>query len=251
MIAFDLDGTLAESKQQMEPGMSQALYSLAEDRKIVIISGGSFNQFEKQFLPSFTPMGNDSSLVYKNLYLLPTSGSRRYQYNSERKEWELTDTVAMSNEIKQKVLVTLKTFLLDNKYGMEPTIKGDEIIEDRITQITMSALGQHAPISLKKDWDPNQIKRKKIVKELKEMLPEVEINIGGTTSIDILPKGFNKAQGLIRLIDKLELNKEDMIFIGDAIFPGGNDYSPYEAGIECIKVIGPEETLIKIKNWIV
>ena len=39
-------------------------------------------------------------------------------------------------------------------------------------------------------------------------------------------------------------------FIGDAIFPGGNDYSAYQAGIDTIQVGGPEETSVYIKDWI-
>ena len=96
----------------------------------------------------------------------------------------------------------------------------------------------------------NQAKRQQIKSELESQLPEVNITIGGATSIDILPKGFNKASGLLRLLNKLGMTIEDMVFVGDAIFPGGNDYSAYEAGIECLKVSGPIETKEVIKNWI-
>ncbi len=250
IVAFDLDGTLAESKQQMSEEMADILFSLAKERKVVIISGGSFHQFEKQFLPSFNIKNSDQDLIYSNLYLLPTSGSRRFQYNFENKEWQVTDTEEMPKEVRLKVLVVLKDLILSGKYDMVPIIAGDEIIEDRITQITLSALGQHAPLEDKKIWDPDQLKRQEIKKELELLLPEVDINIGGTTSLDILPKGFNKAKGLIRLIDNLEIEKIDMIFVGDAIFPGGNDYSPYEAGIECLKTSGPAETVKIIKNWL-
>ena len=86
---------------------------------------------------------------------------------------------------------------------------------------------------------------------LDKELPETSIIIGGTTTIDILPKGFDKATGLKRLLEKLGMTIDDMVFIGDAIFPGGNDYSASEAGIESIKVSGPEETKETIKKWIV
>ena len=33
-----------------------------------------------------------------------------------------------------------------------------------------------------------------------------------------------------------------MIFVGDALFPGGNDYPAKEAGVESIQVRDPEET---------
>jgi phosphomannomutase len=74
--------------------------------------------------------------------------------------------------------------------------------------------------------------------------------INAYSSIDIVPKGFNKAVGLLRYLSKIGLNKSDIIYVGDALFPGGNDYSIVEAGIEHIAVKGPEETEILIKNWL-
>ena len=249
IIAFDLDGTLAESKQEMKTEMSSLLKDLVKERMVVIISGGSISQFEKQFLPSLTNTDKDE-LFFDNLFLLPTSGSRRYQYNKANSSWVITDTVEMLPEVSKKVMLALEEYIALGKYDIHAVIPGDKIIEDRVTQITLSALGQHAPLSDKSIWDPNQLKRKQIKKDLEEILPEVEINIGGSTSIDILPKGFNKAKGLLRLLDRLGMSIEDMLFVGDAIFPGGNDYSPYEAGIQCIKTSGPTETQEIIKSWL-
>lgn len=250
IIAFDLDGTLAESKQALSFDMAELLCRLAKNKKVAIISGGSFNQFKKQFLPFFNPKTDDESLVYSNLILLPTSGSRRYQYDLDKKDWVITDEEGMPPMAKEKTLAILREFIASNQYGIGPIIDGDEVIEDRVTQITMSALGQNAPLDKKIIWDPDQAKRKKMLEELAPKLPEVEINIGGTTTLDFLPKGFNKAKGLIRLLNHFGMVIGDMVFVGDAIFPGGNDYSPFEAGIECVKVIGPSDTKEVIKKWI-
>ena len=251
IVAFDLDGTLAESKQQLGTDMAEVLCTLALEKKVAIISGGSFNQFLKQFLVSFIPTAEEKELIYSNLILLPTSGSRCYQYDGILKEWIITDTEEMPQEIREKTLNILRAYAETGKYGIGPIIEGDEVVEDRVTQISLSALGQHAPLENKMMWDPDQAKRKEMKKELELVLPEVEINIGGATTLDLLPKGFNKAKGLMRLLGKLKMTKEDMVFIGDAIFPGGNDYSPYEAGISCIKVAGPKETKAIIESWMV
>jgi len=163
----------------------------------------------------------------------------------------MTDEEAMSQNSKEKIITVLNELILSGKYGIGQVIEGDKIIEDRITQVTFSALGQNAPLDKKSIWDPDQSKRREIKTEIESRLPDVEINIGGTTSLDFLPKGFNKAKGLIRLLDKLGMTINDMVFVGDAIFPGGNDYSAYEAGIESIKVSGPLETKKLLKGWIV
>ncbi|HEY5589285.1 MAG TPA: HAD-IIB family hydrolase [Candidatus Paceibacterota bacterium] len=251
IVAFDLDGTLAESKQHLENDTAELLCLLAKERIVVIITGGSFEQFKKQFLPYFKPNIEDEELIYKNLILLSTSGSQRYQYDEKIKDWAMTDIEEFPGDTKSAVIKALNEIISSGKYGIEPAIEGDEIIEDRLTQITMSALGQHAPIDLKKIWDPDQVKRQEIKKILDAKLLDVSIIIGGTTSLDILPKGFDKAKGLIRLLNKLGMSIDDMLFIGDAIFPGGNDYSAYEAGIESIRVSGPSESKEIISSWIV
>jgi hypothetical protein len=33
-----------------------------------------------------------------------------------------------------------------------------------------------------------------------------------------------------------------MLFVGDALFPGGNDYAAKKTGIGCVRVYGPGDT---------
>jgi HAD superfamily hydrolase (TIGR01484 family) len=250
IVVFALDGALTESKQKLENDMSHLLCSLAQEKIVAIITGGSYEQFKKQFLPFLKPNEENKNLVYKNLILLSTSGSQRYQYDIETKDWIMVDVKSFPDKIKNKILFTLNDLISSNNYGIIPAIEGDDIIEDRLTQITMSALGQHAPLELKKKWDPDQKKRQEIKKILEVRLPEVNIFIGGTTSIDIIPKGFDEAKGIKRLLNKLEMSTKDVVFVGNAIYPGGGDYSVYEAGIESIKVSDPLETKEIIKKWL-
>lgn len=246
IIAFDLDGTLSMSKCPITEDMAHLLEELAKQKIVVIISGGTFKQFNTQFLPSFKNDNFSSSFV-KNLILLPASGSQRYEYNLEKKEWELTDQEVFSNDIKEKAKKILKEIIDSELYDIPKNPVG-EYIEDRLTQLSISMLGQEAPIEQKELWDPDQKKRQKIKIILDKELPETSIIIGGTTTIDILPKGFSKAVGLLKLLDKLGLGKEDMLFIGNAIFSGGNDYSVYEIKMDTIQVSGPKETALYIKG---
>jgi HAD superfamily hydrolase (TIGR01484 family) len=117
-----------------------------------------------------------------------------------------------------------------------------ETIEDRGSQITYSALGQRAPIEEKEKWDPDFTKRKKMKILLDKLIPGFSISLGGTTSVDITKPGIDKAYGIMKLRDTFNIEIEEMIFIGDAIFPGGNDYPPKEAGVASIKIKGPEES---------
>jgi HAD superfamily hydrolase (TIGR01484 family) len=118
-----------------------------------------------------------------------------------------------------------------------------EIIEDRDSQITFSALGQDVVaalgdegVQLKEGWDPDATKKNKLRDYLAVRLPEFEIRVGGGTSVDITKPGIDKAYGMNKLIDMLGIAKEDILFLGDRIQPGGNDYPVKEMGIDCLEV---------------
>ena len=248
IIAFDLDGTLTVSKSPITVEMAELIKSLAKQRMVVVISGGAFNQFKTQFLPPFHSDAAMSNILH-NLILLPTSGSQRYEYDQEKKDWQMTDKEPMDPEVKARVIKLLQGVIDSNLYGIPKDPIG-KIIEDRDTQVTFTPNGQQAPIEIKRLWDPDRQKREKIRASIAPQLPEVDLLINGSSSIDVLSKGFNKAVGIGRLLNKLNLQKTDMVFIGDGLFPGGNDYSVHEAGIETIAIDGPEETAGIIQKWI-
>ena len=248
IVAFDVDGTLTASKTLITDSMANLIKKLIQKKEVIAIAGGSFEQMKTQFLPPFL---NDSSMMpyIRNFTLLPTSGSQRYEYNEEKKSWVLTDKEPLHTEVKDRVKKLLQEIIDSPEYEIPPNPYG-KIIEDRDTQITFTPNGQQAPVAIKLRFDPDRRKREKIKAMLEPKLPEVTILINGTSSIDILPKGFNKAVGLKRFLNKAGLKKEDVIFVGDGLFPGGNDYSVKEAGFETIPVKTPEETEKLIREWI-
>ncbi|HEY5591795.1 MAG TPA: HAD-IIB family hydrolase [Paludibacter sp.] len=232
LIVFDLDGTLAESKSSLDTEMASLLHDLLGIVKVAIISGGGWPQFEKQILSN---LPNDQRL--ENLSLLPTCGTQFYQYNGA---WKKIYSEDFNAEEKKKIINALKNAL--NTVGFNIEKIWGETIEDRGSQITYSALGQQAPIKEKTKWDPDFTKRVKIRKILGTLIPEFSVRLGGTTSVDITKPGIDKAYGIMKLRDKLNIEIEEMIFIGDAIFPGGNDYPAKEAGVVSIRIKGPEES---------
>ena len=81
-----------------------------------------------------------------------------------------------------------------------------------------------------------------IAKLVGKYLPELEVHAAGFTSIDVTKKGIDKAYGLRQIEKQLRVKIKDMVFIGDAIFPGGNDYAITKTPVAYMKVLGPEET---------
>ena len=232
LIVFDLDGTLTESKAALDTEMSALLRDLLGVVKVAVISGGSWQQFEKQVLAN---LASNESLV--NLSLLPTCGTKFFKYV---KDWEEIYSEDFTADEKEKIIRALKNaftaagFKIDKVWG--------EVIEDRGSQITFSALGQQAPLEEKKKWDPDFAKRKKMKTFLDTLIPEFFVRLGGTTSIDVTKHGIDKAYGIKKLRDTLGIAIDEMIFIGDALFPGGNDYPAKEVGALSIQVKDPHET---------
>ena len=232
LIVFDLDGTLADSKAAIDAQMGELLNHLLQLAKVAIISGGDWPQFQKQVL-TFLPQKQ----YLKNLVILPTCGTKYYQYRSGWKKLYAEDFTA---EQKKTIIDSLKQAVIQS--GIKTEKIWGEQIEDRGSQITFSALGQQAPLDEKKAFDPNFAKRKKIKELLDKSLPDFSITLGGATSIDITTEGIDKAYGIYKLHQTLGIKMRKMIFIGDAIFEGGNDFPATTTGAACIKVKDPDET---------
>jgi len=232
LIVFDLDGTLAESKAAIDKEMSIRLAALLSVAKVAVISGGDWPQFEKQVLANL-PKGKK----LKNLSILPTCGTKFYEYKSG---WKQLYAENFTSAQKEKIISSLNQAI--DASGFKAKKTWGETIEDRGSQVTYSGLGQQAPLKEKEKWDPDFTKRGKIKKQLDKMIPEFAVNLGGTTSIDITKHGIDKKYGMHKLRDVLGIKINEMIFIGDAIFPGGNDYPAKQSGAFSICVKDPNET---------
>jgi len=238
LIVFDLDGTLAPSKSSLDPQTAGLLRDLLDIIKVAVISGGAWTQFEMQLL---TDLPKNSLLA--NLSLLPTCGTKFFQYNGTWEELYSEDLTAAE---KRKIRDSLDRAAGEAGYRAKKV--WGEVIEDRGSQVTYSALGQQAPLAEKEEWDPDFAKRKKITAILETLIPEFSIRIGGATSIYVTKPGIDKAYGIGKLRDTLHLSFKEMIYIGDALFPGGNDYPAEEAGVVSIPVKGPDDTNLIIST---
>ncbi len=232
LIVFDLDGTLAESKAALDEEMATLLSRLLAVAKVAIISGGDWPQFEKQVL-SHLPQQQE----LENLSILPTCGTKFYQYKSG---WMKLYSEDFTADEKTKIINSLHSAFEESHLTAVKT--WGEQIEDRGSQITFSGLGQQAPLEAKKSWDPDFEKRKKMKVILDKSLPEFSVNMGGATSIDVTKPGIDKAYGIHKLEQTLNLAIAEMIYVGDALFAGGNDYPARATGADCIQVRNPDET---------
>lgn len=244
MIIFDLDGTLAKSKDYVDSEMSVLLGNLLKIKKVAVISGGAFPQIEKLLL-SKLDCDKDS---LSNLFIFPASATSFYKYKMG--EWENVYTEEINQSQRQQIIEALEESLIEAGYEKPEYVYG-EIIEDRGTQITFSGLGQKAPLEEKLKWDPNRILRKKIVKAFESRMSDFDAKIGGSTSIDVNRKGIDKAYGIKQIEKNLEIPIKKMLFIGDALYEGGNDHPVIQTGIETLAVKNSEETKEFIRKIII
>jgi HAD superfamily hydrolase (TIGR01484 family) len=240
LFVFDLDGTLAESKSSVTAAMALLLQDLLGVMKVAVISGGSWTQFEDQLLAPFpSPRG------FENLLLLPTCGTQLYRFD---KVWTKVYSEDLTAQQRDLIISSLQRALETS--GVRVDHVWGEAIEDRGSQVTLSVLGQRAPLSAKQGWDPDFAKRRKITAILQPMLADFAVNMGGTTSIDVTKPGIDKAYGIGKLREQLDLTLGEMLFAGDAIFDGGNDYPVQEAGVDSILVRDATETARVIQTVI-
>ena len=241
LIAFDIDGTLTSSKSPLEDNplidtdMSDLLNKLMDKYKVAIISGASMKQFEIQILMHLT---KDSNKL-KNLYLLPTNGTTICSYKSTL--WQCPPANDLTDKEKTEIYNAFNKMFEEVGFKIPESVYG-EVIEDRGSQITFSAFGQSAPIEIKEAWDKDHSKREQMVSVLKKYLPDFASHIGGTTSIDVTRKGIDKAYGLRELLKYLNLPSGKLLYIGDELYPDGNDAPAILVAGETRSVDGPEET---------
>lgn len=234
LIVFDLDGTLAPSKSNLKPDMARMLAKLLAEKKVAVIGGGAYEQFRKQFVNELTV----PTALLKNLFLFPTTSTSFYRY---RGGWKKVYRKALSSAEQKKIMLAFATAFKEAEY-VQPKKLWGKVIEDRDTQITFSALGQKAPVAAKERWNRTQDVRPQLMKVLSKLLPQFEVRRGGLTSIDVTRKGIDKGYGVRQIKKILHIPIRDMVFIGDALYPGGNDNAARKTGVDCIQVRDPEDT---------
>lgn len=245
-IAFDLDGTLAPSKSAVPDQICELLGELLARYHICVISGGKYDQFQNQLLANIRVDGKR----LERLHIMPTCGTRYYRHSPTSKKWDLVYAEDLSAQEKAEITAALIKSTRHIKIGK---IYGEQI-EDRGSQVSWSALGQdivevlgEEGIRLKEEWDPDNTKKLQIREQAALMLPNFEVRAGGTTTIDITKQGIDKAYGMRKLCEQLAIKPEDILFFGDKLQEGGNDYPVKAMGIDSLEVSDWHDTAFALE----
>lgn len=215
-LFFDMDQTVAPSRQPILPEMYELLESLPHD--IIIVSGQEVEKilWQSNNLPAYTLGQNGNHAI-------------------DLKNDELWN-VPLDSEHKAEIFAHIEKIVTildhDLNHDWSP-------IEDRGAQITFSPIGNTAPVEHKKVYDPDRKKRDDMLARIPFDSKDLVVKIGGSTSFDYIHKDRHKGTNVQKLIDLMGWNKDEAIYFGDGLFPGGND----EAVIGVIETVFVEDHL--------
>lgn len=246
VLAFDVDQTLNIAKTPIPPEIAELLTACLDHFEICPISGQKFDQFIFQIVDQLKDATPEQ---LEHLHLFVAQGTQYYRYDAKQKDWTQVYNYPLTDDQVEEITEAIETAAKELGYWEEDKLAdGDEIIENRLSQVTFSALGQKAGTEAKYAWDPDCKKREAIVKRAKELAPAYDYEIGGTTSINAITPGMNKVFGMTHLMEELKVEKSDILYFGDMTQPGGNDYPVVQMGIDTITVRSHEDTAYALRG---
>jgi phosphomannomutase len=208
-VFFDLDKTLTASRSPMTPEHQEIFDKLLKKSDVIVVSGGNEEQIRRQTTPGF--VGRYYALAQSGNHAMDKSGATL---------WEESLTGEQETLIEQVIRVLEKEF--------PPALHPATTIEHRGAQTSYSVTGFDAPIEAKYAFDPGDIKRNSALRAHPDEVAKltangIEVTPAGTSSFNFILAGKHKGFNITRFIKKMGWKSEDCIYVGDALFPGGND----------------------------
>ncbi|MBA3841705.1 MAG: HAD-IIB family hydrolase [Actinobacteria bacterium] len=244
VIAFDLDNTLTDSKSPLVDEMADLLDRLLLRFQVCVISGGTFEQFQKQLLHGLKAAPD----ALRALHVMPTCGTRYYRFDIATRSWRLVYAEDLTDVQKTKIVAALTKGA--DALGYRGSRLWGRRSKTEAARSRFSALGQEAPIAETEAWDPDGGKKRKLRDYVAKLIPELGVRVGGSTSIDVTKHGIDKAYGINKLLVLLDAAKQDVIFVGDRLSKGGNDYPVKAMGVDCLAVSRWQDTALVIQTML-
>jgi phosphomannomutase len=236
----DIDDTICPSTKPISAAMAREVDRLvAAGRTFAFISGSTVDQIGEQLTPHLT----------QPHHLLGATGTHyvKVTYRGGGPVREEVYREGFSDAERKEILDAVEALIA--KFGIKPMTSKEDQLQDRGSQITLSAVGRHAPDAAKRAYDPDSAKRREWLKFLKERLGDrFSYRIGGTTSVDVTRMGIDKAWGIRRFLEHNRLSPGETLFFGDKLGPDGNDY-PALSVVDCIEVSDPKHMLAVLRSF--
>jgi HAD superfamily hydrolase (TIGR01484 family) len=242
IIIADVDETICDSCQEISDEMAHQINSLIKKGfHFAFISGTTVKELQRMI----------SSKVIEAHHILGTTGTNYTFVNNQGNNSDNNQRTkeiynhSFTDEEKKNIFTVLEKLI--TQFNIQSMTTKEDQLQDRDSQITLSAIGRNASLELKKKYDPDGLKRKEWINFIKEELNDYELKIGGTTSLDVTRKGLDKAWGIKEFAKYYNLPLNEIIYFGDKLYPGGNDYAASKI-VDCVAVKSPEDTLKELRR---
>lgn len=233
-VIFDLDNTLAEAFHPPSPEILARFEKIVPLIPTAIMSAASLERIRKDVLANASPDFDASKLT-----LFTANGAQCFHLREGT--WEPDYKHSFTPADHATIRTALDEAVRETGYA-DGTVPYGEQFVDYDGYIAFTALGLGAPSEARKAWDPSGYKRMRLREVLIEKLPQFDVYIGGATSVDITLRGINKAFGVTEFAKQLSLLPDEMLYVGDALYEGGNDAVVIPTGVQIRSVASPEET---------
>lgn len=227
-LFFDLDNTLTPSKALILPQHVPILRALCDESDVIVVSGHGEKDIRVHLRPEL--LGRYHILGQNGNYAETRDG--RVLWNRSLSQAQKDAILAFTDKVRAHL-----------KY---PVRDENDIIDDRDSQIAYSLIGHHETPEKKNAFDPKHEIRlgllRRFAADVKRLeAANVEVRSGGTTVLDFFEFGKNKGYNVNAFIEALAWKKDECLYMGDALFPGGNDETVIGV-IPTKAVTGPDDT---------
>ena len=258
VVLFDIDGTLTESRRPINKEMLIILRELARHAEIGFITGSSLEYVKEQLWSVL----NDP-VIKRNCHIFPCNGTEYVipQGGDEELIFHRISKASMIDSLGSErftelmgIICILQAEIVQNFKELPLT---GHFVQNRGSTINWCPIGRNAIHEDRKKFRQIDFEhctrllfKDKLEKELEKRNFPVVVKLGGDTSFDIYPKGWDKTY-VFRHFDEQDW---DFWFVGDRCGSTGNDYEIFkylQPQGRAFETGSPEETIEIIENYII
>ena len=250
LVLFDVDGTLTEARQIISRTVLIALREICRHAEVGFVTGSDLDYIKEQMWPVL----NDP-IIKMNSHILPCNGTKYYiPFGEHDLQFQEIHNVLMSSKLGDERFNELMGALcifqsqLVQEIGFGLPMSG-HFIQNRESMVNWCPIGRNASQVQREQFkalDKLYKIRYKYLHSLTHYIKENElpltVKLGGNTSFDIYPKGWDKTYAL-KHFNKSEW---DFWFVGDRCSVDGNDFEIFnllKPKMRAFETSGPEETV--------
>lgn len=199
-IILDLDGTLLDDNKKISDKTIEFLKQIKEDIKVIPASARQFCTI-KPYLEKLDLLDENNYTICFNGSLVVSNKEDEYFYSY----------------IDKNVVVEIDDFILDNNIDWTYYLYDSRLLRNDISDIDEF-------VNKNKVYKIVGISTPDVVDKIRKNLPEIildnlEITSSELNRIEFVNKGMTKVKAIELLLNKLDINKENVVAIGD----GDND----------------------------